>query len=68
MITNPNIIKDKYSCKRPVMEYLMYDCHLPILGYDRDMKIFYFSDTEELRKCLREMPLHLKLISLFTKQ
>jgi hypothetical protein len=67
MIVNPEIMKDKYACREKVMRYLVFKCHLPVLAYGKDMNIFYFSDTEELRKCLKEMPLYLKVISIFTK-
>lgn len=67
MITNPDIIKNKYSCNRKIMEYLVYDAFIPILGYSADKKIWYFTDNEELRKALKEMPIGLKILAFFTK-
>jgi hypothetical protein len=65
MITNPEILKDTFKCNAVIKEYLVYHCHLPILGYDE--KYFYFSNTDELKECLKHIPLTIKLLSIFKK-
>lgn len=67
MIINIDILENVYKCKKEIMEYLIYDCHIPLLGYDSE-KYYYFDKTDELLQCLKKMPLHLKFIALFTKQ
>lgn len=62
-IANINSLPKKYACKRLVMEYLVYTHKLPILGFDK--KYFYFADTDELRACLEEMPIWLKIEAFF---
>jgi hypothetical protein len=67
MITNPDIIKDKYACNEKTMRYLVFDCGLPVLGYSPDRRIWYFRDNDELRKHLKEMPLVIKILAFFKK-
>jgi len=62
MIVNPNVIENKYKCKKNVKNYLV-KCGIPLLGFDRNY--FYFTYTEKLKECLDKMPLGLKLLSLF---
>ena len=64
-IINPEILKNYYKCNRAIMEYLLYDCLIPIMGYLNNE--YYFDKTEELEQCLKKMPLDLKIIALFTK-
>lgn len=59
MIVNHIILEDKYKCNKKVMEYLVFKCHLPILGIDG--KYYYFANTEDLRESLKAMPLSLRL-------
>jgi hypothetical protein len=65
MITNPKIIKDTFKCNKIIKEYLIFKCHIPLLGYDE--KYFYFANTDELRKCLKEMPFGIKLLSVLSR-
>lgn len=67
MITNPEIIPDKYVCSEKIARYLIYECHIPLLGYNEDRSRYYFTDNKELRKCLEKMPLGLKMLNLFVK-
>ena len=64
-IINPEILKNYYKCNQAIMEYLLYDCLIPIMGYLNNE--YYFDKTEELEQCLKKMPLDLKIIALFTK-
>jgi hypothetical protein len=52
----------KYKCNKPVMRYLVYDCHLPVFSYD-DKGFYYFVDNAQLQKCLKEMPLLTRVLS-----
>lgn len=65
MITNPEVIKDKYACNEKVMRYLVFKCQLPVLGYSTDRKIWYFTKNEKLEQCLEEMPFYLKILAFF---
>jgi len=61
MITNLHIIDNKFRCKdKRIEEYLIFKCHIPILGFDE--KYFYFARTVKLEECLRIMPLKLKIL------
>lgn len=62
MITNVDIIKNVYKCKKPIAVYLIYTCKLPLLSFDK--KFFYFSDNDKLQECIKSMPLILKIGSL----
>lgn len=65
MIINPEIIKNKYGCSRKIMEYLVYDCRLSVLGYSKNGKVWYFTDNDKLQECLKNMPFHLKILAFF---
>jgi hypothetical protein len=65
MITNPSTIENKYKCNKYIKNWLIYNCHLPLLSFDK--KYFYFANTDKLKKCLKEIPLGLKLLSKFSK-
>ena len=65
MITNSNSIVDKYKCSRLIMEYLVYQCHLPVLSVDADS--FYFAKTNALQEALKKMPFMYKFMSFLTK-
>lgn len=66
MITNPSIIKNVYKTKnKHVEEYLILNCSIPLLGFDK--KYFYFANTEKLRKHLRKMPIPLKILEIVSK-
>jgi|WetSurSiteA1Bulk_404760.scaffolds.fasta_scaffold00043_3 hypothetical protein len=61
MIINTHIIENKFRCKdKRIEEYLMFKCHIPILGFDE--KYFYFAHTVRLEECLKRMPLKLKIL------
>jgi hypothetical protein len=47
------------------MEYLVFTGHFPILGIEGDT--YYFADSALLREYLKDLPLHLKLVSLWVK-
>ena len=47
------------------MEYLVYQCRLPVLSVDTDS--FYFAKTNELAKALKNMPFMYKAILFLTK-
>lgn len=61
MIVNPEIIPQKYECGREIMEYLAFDCQMPILGYSSITKLWYFANNDRLRECLKNMPLKVKI-------
>jgi hypothetical protein len=63
MIINPEKIDNKYATtSRAKANYLIYKCHIPLLG--ADIKFFYFTNTKELQNSLKKMPLITKIISL----
>jgi len=67
MITNPSIIKHKFRCKdKRIEEYLIFKCHIPLLGFDKEY--FYFAHTVRLEECLKIMPLKLKILLWFERQ
>jgi len=63
MLINSQIIKKRYRCNRIIANYLIYKCHLPVIGYDE--KYYYFAYSNWLEECLENMPLGLKLLSIF---
>jgi len=70
MITNLTSLKnycedDYYKCKHAIMKYLVFKCNLSILSLDKD--VYYFVKTDELRECLKKLPLDLKIVELFTR-
>ena len=65
MITNPNIIENKYECNEKVMRYLVFKCGIPSLGYSKNRKIWYFTKNEKLEGCLKKMPIWLKISAFF---
>ena len=60
MIVNTDFTENKYKCGHTIAKYLVYKCHLPVLSMDDNS--YYFSNTESLKKALKTMPLHLKLL------
>lgn len=60
MIINPASIDEKYECGRIIMEYLVYRCNIPILGFEGDR--FYFAKTHKLEDSLKRMPFYLKIL------
>jgi len=67
MITNPEILKNLYSCNEKIMRYLVFKCELPVLGYSKNKRIWYFINNDKLKKCLKEMPIMLKVLAFFNK-
>jgi hypothetical protein len=66
MITNPEILSNVYRLKnKSVIRYLIYDRHLPVLSVEKEW--YYFSDNDNLRKSLEEMPLLMKAGFLLCK-
>jgi len=65
MLINPMFFDNGYKCKKKVMEYLVYQCHLPILGISGEY--YYFTDNDVLKRCLKELPISLKISSLWSK-
>lgn len=67
MIINPEKLEgvNLYMCKKPVMEYLVYKCNIPVLSYDH--AFYYFAITEKLKACRKTMPLSVKIRELFAK-
>jgi hypothetical protein len=66
MIINPEIIENKYKCRRLIANYLVQECNIPILGFDE--KYFYFAKTDRLMESLERMPFALKLLLFITKE
>lgn len=64
MLVNFNVVGNKYQCNRQVMEYLVFKCSLAPIGYEGDK--YYFVRDKKLDNFLKKMPLHLKMISLFS--
>ena len=67
MLINPETLPEKNSIKvnSIIARWLMNEKKVPLLGKTEDKKkgfIFWFSNTEEIRKYLKEMPLNLKLL------
>ena len=48
------------------MRYLVYKCHLPVLGLDGD-SYYYFAKTLGLDAALKKMPWNLKMLAGLTK-
>lgn len=61
MITNPSVINKKYKCNDFVADYLIRKYDLPVLAVEKGY--VYFTDNEHFRKCLSEVPFHIKLFS-----
>jgi len=62
MIRNTFMItQKKYRCNNAVKRYLTLSCGLPILALSGRHHC-YFLDNDELRRCLKHMPLHLKVL------
>jgi len=66
MILNPDFIKDKYKCGESIKNYLVFQCGIPILSHDGVGK-YYFSKSEKLEKCVKKIPLGIKIKALFEK-
>ena len=66
MITNPEFIEDKYECGESIRKYLVFQCGIPILSYDRTGK-YYFSKNEKLDECLKNIPFGIKIKAFFEK-
>lgn len=60
MITNPEIIENKYKCRKIIANYLVRECNIPILGIDKGY--YYFSKTNYLDECLSRLPFTLKIL------
>ena len=65
MIVNPSAFDNAYECNKPIMEYLAFKCHLPVLSCVNHT--YYFTYNEELKKCLEKMPFSLKVLSFFKR-
>jgi len=66
MIINPEKMGDYYICNKAVMEYLIYEELLPILGYKKDYYFFY--KDKKLEEALKRMPLHLKISNALSRK
>jgi len=67
MITNWNILKNTYKCRDKVAHYLIRECKLPVLSISPEDNMYYFTNNETLKECLKRMPLGFKLQAIFTK-
>jgi len=65
MITNPEIIQDKYVCNKRIAEYLVFKCSLPLLGVNKNC--YYFANTDKLKDAVKNIPLGLKILSIITE-
>lgn len=63
MIINLETIENKFMCSKTVANYLIFECKLPVLGYDKHY--FYFANTDKLKECMKKMPLQVKIHSTF---
>jgi hypothetical protein len=63
MITNPEIIIEKYKCNKWVKNYLIR-CQIPLMSFDRNGN-FYFAKTDKLEESLKKMPLDVRILSKF---
>jgi hypothetical protein len=63
MITNPEVIKNKYSCNKFIADYLIYEKHLSLLGQKGD--VYYFTYSTELVEILKNLPIWLKVMKIF---
>lgn len=64
MITNPEIIQEKYKCNKYVKDWLTRNCYIPLMSFDKRGN-YYFAKTNKLKECLRKMPLNIKILSIF---
>ena len=64
MLTNPEIISNKFKCNKMLANYLAYELHFPILGIKG--KNYYFANTPLLKECLQKLPLWLRVVKIFT--
>lgn len=62
-ITNIDDFSDKYECNSYIAHWLMFTKMIPLLGHKA--KKFYFADTEILREALKEMPINIRIMTLF---
>lgn len=61
MITNPEILKNKFKCNKILADYL--ESHgIPLLGRNQD-GYYYFAETDRLKDALKNAPLWRKLIN-----
>jgi len=65
MITNPSFIKNKYECGEHVKKYLVFQCGIPMLSQEAGR--YYFSKNDKLEKCLKSLPLGVKIKAFFEK-
>lgn len=56
-ISNPEKVKH-YKCKGVLARYL--NDRFPLLSLDEEYH--YFAETEELKKCLDDLPMHIKVV------
>jgi len=66
ILNNKDILKDAYKCGNKIKNYLVYTCHISILSYDDDGN-YYFANTPELQKIVKEMPIRLKVLNAIGK-
>lgn len=64
MITNPEIIEEKYRCNKYVKSWLISHCRIPLMSFDRRGN-YYFAKTKKLKECLKKMPLDVRFFSMF---
>jgi hypothetical protein len=57
-ILNIEIVNDKIQCKKSVYEYLL-QCGCALLSQDSGW--YYFANTEQVRECLNNAPLIIKI-------
>lgn len=66
MISNYESLEiPQFICKKPIAEYLIFKKGLSSLGVLKN-NYFSFAKTEELKKALKSMPVHLKILSALT--
>jgi hypothetical protein len=63
MITNPEIIQEKYKCNKYVKSWLIRHCQIPLMSFDRYGN-FYFAKTDKLKECIKHMPLDVRILSI----
>lgn len=59
MLTNPEIVKDKFICHKILANYLIYKGKLPLLGINNGN--YFFAKTKEFYDVYNNLPIWYRL-------
>lgn len=65
MFRNPEVFNDTYQCGKYIANYLIYRCHLPLLGMKDG--IYYFSKTKEWEDATKNINHILKIMDKISR-